>query len=98
MIGYTARAARQVADLQGHYEREQRLEASRNLDAALHDAERRIEDDPAVGLPAPRPYPALARPGQAWVKVGPYWVRYSTRTPLVITGVFYETADIPRRA
>jgi len=98
LIGYTARAARQVAELQEHYERERRPEAARNLDMALHDAERRIEGDPTAGLTAPRPYPTLARPGQAWVKVGPYWVRYSTRTPLVITGVFYETADIPRRA
>ena len=98
MIGYTTRAARQVAELRDHYERGQRPEAARNLDMALHDAERRIEGDPTAGLTAPRPYPALARPGQAWVKVGPYWVRYSTRTPLVITGVFYETADIPGRA
>lgn len=97
MIGFTARAARQVAELRDHYEREQRPEASRNLDAALDEAARRIERDPAAGLPAPRPYPALARPGQAWTKAGAYWIRYSTRTP-VITGVFYERADIPRRA
>jgi len=55
LIGYTARAARQVAELQEHYEREQRPEASRNLDTALHDAERRIEGDPTAGLTAPRP-------------------------------------------
>ena len=98
MIGYTARAARQVAELQEYYERERRPEASRNLDTALDDAERRIEGDPAAGLPAPRPYPALARSGQAWIKAGPYWIRYNTRMPLVITGVFYEQADIPSRA
>jgi len=98
LISYTARAARQVAELQEHYEREQRPEASRNLDAALNDAERRIEGDPTAGLPAPRPYPVLARPGQAWIKAGPYWIRYNTRMPLVITGVFYERADIPSRA
>ena len=97
MIGYTARAARQVAELQEHYEREGRSEATRNLETALHDAERRIESDPAAGLPAPRPYPALARPEQAWVKAGPYWVRYSIRTPPIITAVFYERADIPSR-
>jgi hypothetical protein len=98
LIGYTARAARQVAELQGHYERERRLEASRNLAAALHDAERRIEHDPAAGLPAPRPYPALERPGQSWIKAGPYWVRYTTRTPPIITGVFYDRANLPDRA
>ena len=97
MIGYTARAARQVAELREHYERKRRPEASRNLDAALSSAERLIERDPAAGLSAPRPYPALARSEQAWVKAGPYWIRYSTRTPPVITGVFYEQADIPGR-
>ena len=98
MIGYTARAARQVAELREHYERDLRPEASRNLGAALDDAEQRIEGNPTAGLPAPRPYPALVRSGQAWVKAGPYWVRYSIRTPPVITGVFYERADIPSRA
>ena len=52
---------------------------SRNLDAALDEAARRVERDPAAGLPAPRPYPALARPGQVWIKAGSYWIRYSTR-------------------
>lgn len=66
--------------------------------AAVAEAARLIERSPTAGLPAPRPYPALARPGQAWIKVGPYWVRYSTQTPLAITGVFYERADIPSRA
>ena len=70
----------------------------RNLVAAVAEAAHLIERSPAAGLPAPRPYPALARPGQAWVKVGSYWVRYGTRTPVAITGVYYETADIPRRA
>ena len=97
MISYTALAARQVAELREHYEREQRLEASRNLGVALDDAERRIEGDPSAGLPAPRPYPTLARAGQAWIKAGPYWICYNIRTPLVITGVFYERADIPAR-
>ena len=97
MIGYTAWAARQVADPREHYEREQRLDASRNLETALNDAEHRIERDPAGGLPAPRPYPALARSGQAWIKAGSYWISYSTRTP-VITGVLYDRADIPGRA
>ncbi len=65
--------------------------------AALGDAERRIERDPAAGRPAPRPYPTLARPGQAWIKSGPYWIRYSTQQP-VITGVFYDRADTETRA
>ncbi len=70
----------------------------RNLAAAVAEVARLIERSPVAGLPAPRSYPAMARPGQAWVKVGPCWIRYGTRTPLVITGVFYEAADSLYRA
>jgi len=48
-------------------------------------------------LPAPRAYPELARPGQAWLKAGRYWIAYGTGTPPVILAVFFETADIPGR-
>jgi hypothetical protein len=64
---------------------------------ALHDAERRIARDPAAGLPAPRPYPQVARPGRAWVKAGRYWVVYTITHPPVIAAVFYETVNIPAR-
>ena len=98
MIELTPRAQRQVRTLITHYADVERPEAVRNLIAAVIEAGRRIERDPAAGLPAPRPYLALARTGQAWVKAGPYWVRYSTATPPVITAVFHERADIPGRA
>jgi hypothetical protein len=52
---------------------------------------------PGDGLPAPRPYPELARPGQAWLKAGRYWIAYGTGAPPVILAVFFETADIPGR-
>ena len=65
--------------------------------AALAEAEAKIEGNPADGLPAPRPYPALKRPGRAWIKAGRYWVAYRTKTPLMIVAVFFETADIPGR-
>ena len=94
---YAAAALRQVADLRDHYERLQRPEASAGLRKALLAAERRIEARPRDGLPAPRPYPALAHPGEAWVKVGRYWVAYSLTTPPVILAVFYDAADIPGR-
>lgn len=97
MIAYTPRAARQVEDLRQHYEDRERIEAIRALDAALDEAERKIEGDPAAGLAAPRPYPRLARPGRAWVKAGRYWVAYSTTQPPVIVAVFYDVADIPGR-
>ncbi len=57
----------------------------------------KIERSPAAGLPAPRPYPEVARAGRAWIKAGRYWVSYRTTKPLVILGVFYEAADIPGR-
>ena len=97
MIGYTGEARRQVGDLRAHYKREQRPEAARNLRDALRDAEARIEHDPEAGLPAPRPYPFLARPGQAWIKAGSYWVRYSILATPVITGVYYDRANLPGR-
>ena len=63
--------------------------------AALDEADRRIEGNPSAGLTAPRPYPRLAQPGVLWVKAGRYWVYYTTTSPPVIVGVFYETANIP---
>ena len=70
----------------------------RNLIEVVTEAAGRIERSPAAGLPAPQPYPILARPGQAWVKAGPHWIRYGLTSPPVITGVFHEQADIPGRA
>ncbi len=97
MIHYTRRALRQIADLRAHYDGLQRYEATDALQAALHEAERKIEANPALGLPAPRPYPQLARPGLWWVKAGRYWVAYGTTRKLIIAAVFYETANIPGR-
>jgi hypothetical protein len=57
LIGLSARAARQVRTLRQHYEDLGRPEAVRGLIAAMQEAERKIESDPAAGLAAPRPYP-----------------------------------------
>jgi plasmid stabilization system protein ParE len=94
---YSADAERQIDDLRQHYRERDRPEAVRNLISALVEAEARIERDPAAGLPAPRPYPSLARPGRAWIKVGRYYIAYSTTQPPVILAVFHETANIPGR-
>lgn len=64
---------------------------------ALAEAERRIETEPTSGLPAPRPYPQLAKRGRAWIKAGRYWIMCSTTKPPSITGVFVDTANIPGR-
>jgi hypothetical protein len=68
LIGYTDKALEQVRVLRRHYETLARDAAIQALDRALTDAEAKIERAPAKGLPAPRPYPQLARPGWAWVK------------------------------
>lgn len=98
MIRLSSDAERHVAELLQHYARRGRPEAGGKLIAIIDQAAARIERDPNGGLAAPRPYPALARPGRAWVKAGRYWIAYSTTQSPVILGVFYETADIPRRA
>ena len=67
------------------------------LTCADNDAVARIERNPTAGLPAPRPYPTLARPGRVWIKVRSYWVAYGTTNPPVILAVFYGTADMPGR-
>jgi plasmid stabilization system protein ParE len=94
---YSREAERQVDDLRRHYDRLNRVGASENLAAALAEAETRIERNPDAGLRAPRPYPKLVRPGCAWLKAGRYWVAYTLTEPPLIVGVFFETADIPRR-
>jgi len=48
-------------------------------------------------LIAPRPYPALAKPGRRWIIEHSYWISYSLTAPPVISGVFYAMADIPNR-
>lgn len=98
MTAYSPRAARHVAALQQHYEEKERPEAIANLLVALQAAERHIDGGAEPGLPAPRPYPWLARPDQAWIKSGRYWVVYRTREPRVILGVFWDAADIPSRS
>jgi len=97
LISLTRKAERQLDALRQHYIERERLEAVRNLAAAIADAMAMIESKPGTGLAAPRPYPFLAQQGRAWVKAGRYWVMYSTTRPPVITGIFHETSDIPNR-
>ena len=98
MLAPTPRAARQVDELRQHYEQRERIEALRAPAAALDEAERKIESNPAAGLAAPRSYPELAQSGHAWIKAGRYWVAYSTTAPRVSLGVFYDAANIPGRS
>jgi plasmid stabilization system protein ParE len=97
LIELTPEAERQLAGLRDHYVKLDRPEALANLADALVGAGRRIEQQPGEGQSAPRPYPAVARRGRAWIKAGSYWIAYSTASPPVIVGVFHESADIPNR-
>jgi plasmid stabilization system protein ParE len=97
LIVLSPRAGRQVRELQQHYQTQNRIEAVRGLRTALATAWEQIAADPNAGLPAPRPYPALARPDRAWVKAGRYWIAYRTRPRVLIIAVFFETANIPDR-
>jgi plasmid stabilization system protein ParE len=90
-------AIRAVAELQNHYEQINRPEATRNLRLALERASARIDREPEAGLPAPRPYPEVARPEVRWIKEGRYWIAYTTERVPMIVGVFYDTANIPGR-
>jgi plasmid stabilization system protein ParE len=78
-----------------HYEKLDRPAATRNLLAAVEAAQQKIAANPAAGLPAPRVYPKLRKPGRRWVKSGRYWISYTETTPPIISGVFFETVDIP---
>jgi len=86
-----------VRALQRHYEELGRPAASRGLATALESAWDAIAANPSGSLPAPRPYPQLAQPGERWIKSGRYWIVYSETPPPVIAGVFFKTSDIPGR-
>jgi plasmid stabilization system protein ParE len=96
LIPFTRQASKQVADLTTYYEDHGRLDAALNLLAALSHADTRLSRDAQSGLPAPRPYPKLARTGRLWIKEAPNWIAYRL-SPLTILGVFHERADIPKR-
>jgi plasmid stabilization system protein ParE len=70
-------AEAQLDSLIAHYEALGRVEASINLLNALERAKARISERPEAGLPAPRPYPALAKAGRRWIIEGTYWISYS---------------------
>jgi len=97
MIALSPEAEAQLDALIAHYEALGRVEASINLLNALERAMVRISEQTDAGLPAPRPYPSLAKAGRRWVIEGTYWISYSLTTPPIISGVFYAMADIPNR-
>jgi plasmid stabilization system protein ParE len=98
VIPLSPEAEAQLDALLVHYEKLDRVEAARNLLAALEKVSKRIERSPELGLSAPRPYPLLSHLGFRWIKEGGYWIAYThIANDLIIAGVFHETADIPNR-
>jgi len=92
------KAERQLDMFVEHFERLDRPEAVRNLIVAIRRASERIDRAPEAGLPAPRPYPELARKGRHWIKEGAHWIAYTNDGgDSVISGVFHEAANIPGR-
>jgi hypothetical protein len=67
-------AEQQVRDLLTYYGTLGRADAQKGLLTAIDEACWRIEQDPSLGLPAPRPYSKLACPGERWIKSSRYWV------------------------
>lgn len=98
MIKQTSSASRQFHALLDGYMRSGWDQAINNLVAAYREAAARIERDPTVGVPFPRPYPEIASWGFLWIKSHIYWIGYSiAEGHPVITNVFNDKHDIPGR-
>jgi plasmid stabilization system protein ParE len=96
LIALFPEADAQVRALEQFYVEKQRPQAPRNLGDALAEANLIIKNAPERGLPAPRPYPALAMLGLSGLKRGRYWITYDAGMP-IIADVFFETDDVPNR-
>jgi plasmid stabilization system protein ParE len=97
LIALAPVARRKVRALCAYYEERDRPQAARALRNALTAARDKIATSPAAGLPAPRPYKRLARPGRAWLKSGRYRIGYRIQPTTAIVPVFFQTANIPGR-
>jgi plasmid stabilization system protein ParE len=97
LIEYSGKALALIDELSAFYLRKGRPDAVLSLEAALIEAETRIEGRPGAGFPAPRPYPELAAEGELWILIRRYWIAYTTTEQPVILAVFHDSADIPGR-
>lgn len=96
-IQYTATAADQVVALFDYYEAKERPAAMSSLLDTLESAWRIIVGAPDGGMPAPTPYPQVARKGVRWLHVGSYWIAFRQAPRLTIAAVFHDRSDIPGR-
>jgi plasmid stabilization system protein ParE len=97
-VRLTAGAERHLADLESHYQGLERPLAIIRLADALAAAMFRIEHRLGPFSSAPRPYPDLARYGWSWLKQHRYWIAFTVEgDDALVTGVFYDAANIPER-
>jgi hypothetical protein len=98
MVLITAVAREQLEALEAHYEKLGRDVAIVRMTEAIAMAATRIEEQAGPFYPAPRPYPELAVYGWQWLKEARYWVAFASfADAYAITGIFFDTADIPSR-
>ena len=98
MVLLTATAQTQIEALEAHYAALDRDSATLRMVEAVARAAARIEQHAGPFWPAPRPYPDLSDLGWTWLKEGRYWVAFAAiADDYAITGLFFETSDIPAR-
>ena len=67
----------------------------RGVDQSLEHAKARISETPEAGLPAPRPYPTLAKAGRRWIIEV---ISASWPTGSEVSGVLAQEAHRPGQA
>ena len=98
MIPLSRTAERQLDELTRHYAGRERDEAIEHLIQSVERASARYQARRGLFYNAPRPYPSLVRPGWKWTKEGRYWIAFREgKHGPVISAIFHEAADIPRR-
>ena len=98
MIPFSPQAKRQLDELCRHYAERGRDAAIDNLVDSLEHACARYVASHGLFHDAPRPYPALLRPGWRWTKEGRYWIAFGpAKAGPVVRAVLYEAANMPNR-
>lgn len=93
MIAYSPTAAADQRALENFYHRKNRPAALANLYRQLTVAIGHLESGTGRRHAAPASFRSLAKPGIAWLKVGPYWIVHLTGPPPVILRIFHEASD-----
>ena len=98
MIPLSPAAERQLDELTRFYAERERDAAIGSLVDSVERGSARYLANEGLFYDAPRPYPALLRPGWRWTKEGRYWIAFGlTKSGPVIRAIFYDAADMPGR-